>query len=82
MFPEILPLDVGTFTFPPDEPWPGEEGVVVAYAIRRREGVLLLDTGFARVRLVVGKGELADIERHDLRGGPPHGGEPAPSVRT
>jgi glyoxylase-like metal-dependent hydrolase (beta-lactamase superfamily II) len=46
MFPEILPLDVGTFTFPPDEPWPGEEGVVVAYAIRRREGVLLLDTGF------------------------------------
>jgi N-acyl homoserine lactone hydrolase len=45
-FPEIVPLDVGTFTFPADEPWPGEEGVVVAYAIRRREGVLLFDTGF------------------------------------
>jgi glyoxylase-like metal-dependent hydrolase (beta-lactamase superfamily II) len=44
--PDILPLDVGTFTFPADEPWPGEEGVVVAYAIRRREGVLLFDTGF------------------------------------
>jgi len=41
-----VPLDVGTFTFPADEPWPGEEGVVVAYAIRRREGVLLFDTGF------------------------------------
>lgn len=45
-FPEIVPLDVGTFTFPADEPWPGEEGVMVAYAIRRREGVLLFDTGF------------------------------------
>ena len=45
-YAEIVPLDVGTFTFPADEPWPGEEGVVVAYAIRRREGVLLFDTGF------------------------------------
>jgi glyoxylase-like metal-dependent hydrolase (beta-lactamase superfamily II) len=45
-FPEIVPLDVGTFTFPADEPWAGEQGVVVAYAIRRREGVLLFDTGF------------------------------------
>jgi glyoxylase-like metal-dependent hydrolase (beta-lactamase superfamily II) len=45
-FPEIIPLDVGEFTFPADEPWPGELGVVVAYAIRRREGVLLFDTGF------------------------------------
>jgi len=45
-FPEILPLDVGTFTFPADEPYAGELGVVVAYAIRRREGVLLFDTGF------------------------------------
>ena len=45
-FPEIVPLDVGTFTFAADEPWAGEVGVVVAYAIRRREGVLLFDTGF------------------------------------
>ncbi len=45
-FAEIVPLDVGTFTFPADEPWPGELGVVVAYAIRRRAGVLLFDTGF------------------------------------
>ncbi len=45
-FPEIVPLDVGEFRFPDDEPWPGELGVVVAYAIRRREGVLLFDTGF------------------------------------
>ncbi len=45
-FPEIIPLDIGRFVFPPDEPWAGELGVVVAYAIRRREGVLLFDTGF------------------------------------
>jgi N-acyl homoserine lactone hydrolase len=45
-FAEIVPLDVGTFIFPADEPYAGEEGVVVAYAIRRREGVLLFDTGF------------------------------------
>jgi N-acyl homoserine lactone hydrolase len=45
-FPQIVPLDVGTFTFAADEPWPGELGVVVAYAVRRREGVLLFDTGF------------------------------------
>ena len=45
-WPEIIPLDVGTFTFAADEEWAGELGVVVAYAIRRREGVLLFDTGF------------------------------------
>jgi len=45
-FPEIVPLDVGTFTFADDEPYAGEQGLVVAYAIRRREGVLLFDTGF------------------------------------
>ena len=44
--PEIRPLDVGTFRFAADEPWAGQVGVVVAYAIRRREGVLLFDTGF------------------------------------
>ena len=45
-FPEIVPLDVGEFRFADDEPYAGEVGVVVAYAIRRREGVLLFDTGF------------------------------------
>jgi N-acyl homoserine lactone hydrolase len=45
-FPEIVPLDVGTFTFAAHEPYAGEQGVVVAYAIKRREGVLLFDTGF------------------------------------
>ena len=44
--PEIIPLDIGEFWFPDDEPWAGELGVVVAYAIKRREGVLLFDTGF------------------------------------
>jgi N-acyl homoserine lactone hydrolase len=45
-FPEIVPLDIGEFRFPDDEPWAGELGVVVAYAIKRHEGVLLFDTGF------------------------------------
>jgi glyoxylase-like metal-dependent hydrolase (beta-lactamase superfamily II) len=45
-FPEIIPLDIGEFRFPSDEEWAGELGVVVAYAVRRREGVLLFDTGF------------------------------------
>jgi N-acyl homoserine lactone hydrolase len=45
-WPEIIPLDVGEFTFAEDEEWAGELGVVVSYAIRRREGVLLFDTGF------------------------------------
>jgi len=32
-FREIVPLDFGEFRFPDDEPWAGELGVVVAYAI-------------------------------------------------
>jgi N-acyl homoserine lactone hydrolase len=52
-FPEIVPLDVGMFTFAAHEPYAGEQGVVVAYAIKRREGVLLFDTGFG-----FGKAEL------------------------
>jgi N-acyl homoserine lactone hydrolase len=42
----IVPLEMGTFTFPDDEPWPGEEGVVVAYAVRHPGGIVLFDTGF------------------------------------
>jgi glyoxylase-like metal-dependent hydrolase (beta-lactamase superfamily II) len=45
-FPEILPLDIGEFRFAEDDPYPGERGLVVAYAIRRRGSVLLFDTGF------------------------------------
>ncbi|MEW5992324.1 MAG: N-acyl homoserine lactonase family protein [Chloroflexota bacterium] len=45
-YPEILPLDIGEFVFPPDDDWAGQRGVVVAYAVRRRGGVLLFDTGF------------------------------------
>ena len=45
---EVLPFDAGTFTFPEDEHWPGEEGVVVAHALRNRAGVVFLfDTGIA-----------------------------------
>jgi N-acyl homoserine lactone hydrolase len=43
---EIVPLEMATFTFPDDEDWAGEEGVVVAYAVRHPRGVLLFDTGF------------------------------------
>ncbi len=43
---EIVALEMGTFTFPDDEPWAGEEGVAVAYAIRHPQGLLLFDTGF------------------------------------
>jgi glyoxylase-like metal-dependent hydrolase (beta-lactamase superfamily II) len=46
---EILPFDAGTFTFSEDEPYAGEEGVVVAHALRRRDGrVFLFDTGISQ----------------------------------
>jgi N-acyl homoserine lactone hydrolase len=43
--PRISRLDVGEFTFPADEAWPGETGVVVAYLIRHADGIVLFDTG-------------------------------------
>jgi N-acyl homoserine lactone hydrolase len=49
----ITRLDVGEFTFPEDEPWPGETGVVVAYLVRHPDAVLLFDTG-----LGLGESEL------------------------
>jgi glyoxylase-like metal-dependent hydrolase (beta-lactamase superfamily II) len=46
---DILPFDAGTFTFAEDEPYAGEEGVVVAHALRSADGsVFLFDTGIAR----------------------------------
>jgi len=42
---DIVRLDVGEFTFPSDEPWPGETGVVVAYLIGHPDGLVLFDTG-------------------------------------
>src|SRR4029079_6763221 len=44
--PQIYPLVLGECRFAADEPWAGEVGVVVGYAIRHRRGVLLFDTGF------------------------------------
>jgi len=45
---EILPFDAGSFTFAEDEPYAGEEGVVIAHALRNSEGrVFLLDTGIS-----------------------------------
>jgi glyoxylase-like metal-dependent hydrolase (beta-lactamase superfamily II) len=43
---DIVPLVLGEFRFAADEPHAGEHGVVVAYAVRHRRGVLLFDTGF------------------------------------
>jgi len=37
---------MATFTFAPDEPDAGEEGVVLAYLVVHPAGVLLFDTGF------------------------------------
>jgi glyoxylase-like metal-dependent hydrolase (beta-lactamase superfamily II) len=45
---EILPFDAGSFTFPDDEDYAGEEGVVVAHALRAANGaVFLFDTGIS-----------------------------------
>jgi len=41
----VIALPMGEFTFRPDDPWPGQTGVVVAYAIRHANGVFLFDTG-------------------------------------
>jgi N-acyl homoserine lactone hydrolase len=44
--PQVVALPMGEFTFRPDDAWPGQTGVVVAYAIRHDAGVFLFDTGF------------------------------------
>lgn len=56
----IVPLFMGEFTFPADEAWAGERGIVVAYAIRHRAGIVLFDTGF-------GFGDRALDERYRVR---------------
>ena len=43
---EVTALPLGDFTFGPDDPWPGQGGLVVGYAIRHDAGVFLFDTGF------------------------------------
>jgi N-acyl homoserine lactone hydrolase len=42
----VSALEMATFTFAVDEPQAGEQGVVMAYIVRYRSGVLLFDTGF------------------------------------
>lgn len=37
---------MGEFTFPDDEEYAGQTGVVVAYVVRHPDGVFLFDTGF------------------------------------
>jgi glyoxylase-like metal-dependent hydrolase (beta-lactamase superfamily II) len=56
--PTITRLDVGEFTFPADEPWPGEIGVVVAYLVRHPDTLILFDTG-----LGLGESELDERYR-------------------
>jgi glyoxylase-like metal-dependent hydrolase (beta-lactamase superfamily II) len=44
--PQVVALPMGEFTFSDDEPYAGQTGVAVAYAVRRAGGVFLFDTGF------------------------------------
>jgi N-acyl homoserine lactone hydrolase len=45
---DVIALPTGQFTFPLDgDDYPGQTGLVVAYAIRHPGGVFLFDTGFA-----------------------------------
>jgi len=53
--PQVIALPMGEFTFAPDEPYAGQTGVVVAYAIRHPRGIFLFDTGFG-----FGNSELDD----------------------
>lgn len=62
---EIHALPLGDFTFGPDDPWPGEAGLVVGYAIRHPSGVFLFDTGFV---LPEPEDELGDFyEKYEVR---------------
>ena len=47
---EVHALPLGDFTFGPEDPWPGEAGLVVGYAVRHPGGVFLFDTGFVLVQ--------------------------------
>ena len=44
--PQIIPLEMARFRFADDEPLAGQVGVVMAYVVRHRQGLLLFDTGF------------------------------------
>jgi glyoxylase-like metal-dependent hydrolase (beta-lactamase superfamily II) len=44
---DVVALPLGEFRFRPNDPWPGEAGLVIAYAVRHAGGVFLFDTGFA-----------------------------------
>ena len=43
---QVIALLMGEFTFPADNEYAGQTGVVVAYAVRHASGVFLFDTGF------------------------------------
>src|SRR6266542_2312386 len=43
---KVVALPMGEFTFAADEPYAGQTGVAVAYAVRHPRGIFLFDTGF------------------------------------
>src|SRR4051812_30089815 len=57
----VIALPMGEFTFRGDDPWPGQTGVVVAYAVRHPGGVFLFDTG-------IGQGSAEFDAEHMVRG--------------
>src|SRR5262245_5505282 len=52
---DVIALPMGEFRFAEDEPYAGQTGVVVAYAVRHPGGVFLFDTGLGS-----GNAELDD----------------------
>jgi glyoxylase-like metal-dependent hydrolase (beta-lactamase superfamily II) len=77
---DVVALPMGEFTFGPDDAWPGQTGVVVAYAVRHPNGVFLFDTGFGfgnrelddsykvRARDVVAELQAAGIDPGEVTG--------------
>ena len=45
---DVLPLHLADLTFPANHPLRGQQGVVMAFAIRHSEGIVLFDTGIGR----------------------------------
>jgi N-acyl homoserine lactone hydrolase len=61
---EIVALPMAEFTFAPGEPYAGQSGVVVAYAVRHPDGVFLFDTGFGSSDTLTDPAAAEFYERH------------------
>lgn len=76
---QVTALPMGEFTFAPDEPYAGQTGVAVAYAVRHPGGVFLFDTGFGfgneeldtyykvRARALPDVLAEADVDKEEIR---------------